>query len=136
MNPLVLSILVLSMPSLAKEENRPVPSVMVFRDYPKLAAAAKDSGSVVLTYGVDRDGNVVNVRLRSGNQRLFKYSKWLFEKWKFIPDGRCVDKDFELTFNFELSDKKDDDAESRWISPDCVLVKGKPISIKDNQSGY
>lgn len=47
-----------------------------------------------------------------------------------------MDKCFELTFDFELSDKKDDDAESRWIYPACVLVKGKPINIKDNQDGY
>ncbi|MDR3711328.1 MAG: energy transducer TonB [Puia sp.] len=80
MNSLVLSVFILSLPSLAKEEHQPVPSVMVFREYPKIAAAAKDSGLVVLLYGIDRDGNVVDVRLKSGNPRLYKYSKWMFEK--------------------------------------------------------
>lgn len=136
MNPLILSFMLISAHCSIKADAHPIPSVMLFREYPKIAAVAKDSGKVVMSYGIGPDGHVIDIKLKSGNPRLFRYASWLFEKWEFIPDVKHEGKAFEMTFNFELSDKKEDSAESKWTYPDQIFIKGKVIYVKDNQSGY
>lgn len=111
----------------------PVPNVIKLSEYPRIAAAAKDSGEVVLGYKIDDKGNVVDISFRGGVKRLFKFAQFSLSKWKYpvLNQHGIVGRDFEITFVYQLIDEHGD-AGFECIFPQRVVIRGRPVSVKGN----
>lgn len=115
------------------QEVVPIPNVIKFSGYPKIAAAAKDSGEVVLRYRIDENGNVVNISFKSGVKRLFKFAQFSLSKWKYPVANQpsIVGRDFEITFVYQLVDEHGDIG-FECVFPQKVVIRGRSIAIKGN----
>ena len=80
-------------------------------DYPQIARAAKASGAVQVDITVDENGNVIAAEASSGHPLLREPAIEAAKQWQFKPtevDGKAVKVKGQLTFNFALTDKKED----------------------------
>jgi len=111
----------------------PIPNVIKLSEYPKIAAAAKDSGEVVLGYRIDEHGNVVNTTFKSGVKRLFKFAQFSLSKWKYpvANHPNIIGRDFEIIFVYQLVNEHGD-VGFECVFPQKVVIRGRPIVIKGN----
>ena len=73
--------------------------------YPGLAKQARVEGDVVISVIVDTKGNVVEMKIVSGNPLLVKSALDAVQKWRYQPtllNGHPVDIDMTITVTFKL----------------------------------
>ena len=83
-----------------------IPESKVEPEYPELARVARLEGNVILQAIIDRNGDVVNVRVIKGQPMgLSEKAIEAIRQWKFQPatlNGKPVDVYYNLTVNFRL----------------------------------
>ncbi|MCI0335937.1 MAG: energy transducer TonB [Acidobacteria bacterium] len=80
-------------------------------DYPQVAKAARAQGSVQVRVSINENGEVTTAEVTGGHPLLRDAALEAAKQWKFKPtmvDGRVVNVQGILTFNFVLTDKEND----------------------------
>jgi protein TonB len=78
---------------------------MVQPQFPRQAREYRVTGSVHLSAVIDRDGNIVEVRVLNGPTLLVAAAREAVEKWHYRPtflDGEAVEVTTEIVVNFRL----------------------------------
>jgi TonB family protein len=84
--------------------------LLVNRVQPEYPADARDQhiqGEVVLKVSIDKEGNVANIQLISGNAPLAPAAIEAVKQWKYKPyllNGAPVEVETQVTVNFTLAD--------------------------------
>jgi TonB family protein len=126
----------LVLPAAKPPGEAPIPLKMASLEYPRLPAAARITGTVVLRVGVDNEGAVSQVHTLSGPSILAYAALDNIKLWRFLPaptDMAKTEREFELRYVFELKGEGDNahwSSEMTYEYPDTVTVTSKALLLQ------
>jgi hypothetical protein len=131
-----------ALPSTKLPEEIPVPIKMVSLEYPRLAAAARITGTVVLRARLDKEGMASQAHALSGPTLLVYAALDNIKLWRFLPARNAVpgaEGEFEFRYVFELKGEADG---AHWSSemtceyPNKVTVTSKALLLQPDGAAH
>jgi TonB family protein len=126
----------MTLPSAKPPGEVPVPIKVMSIEYPRLAAAARMTGTVLLRVHVDKAGIVSGVHAISGPNLLVYAALDNIKLWRFVPAGArgpAVETEFEWQYVFELKGEADNahwSSEMAYEYPNKVTVTSKALLLQ------
>jgi len=132
----------LTLPSVKPPGEVPVPVKVTSTEYPRLAALARITGTVLLRVRVDKEGMVSEVHAISGPSLLVYAALDNIKLWRFVPAGTgapAVETEFEWQYVFELNGETGDthwSSETTYEYPNKVTVTAKVLLLRSGDTAH
>jgi len=131
-----------TLPSAMLPGAAPMPVKMVSLQYPRLAAAARITGTVVLRARLDKEGMASQVHAVSGPTLLVYAALDNIKLWRFLPARNGVPEaegEFEFRYAFELKGEADNahwSSEMTYEYPNKVTVTSKALVLQPDGTAH
>jgi TonB family protein len=120
----------------------PMPMKMASLEYPRLAAAARISGTVVLGARLDKEGMACQVHAISGPTLLVYAALDNIKLWRFLPAREGVpegQREFEFRYVFELKGEADNahwSSQTTYEYPNKATVTSKVLLLRPDGTAH